>query len=108
MGLNPASVPPMAGVDIEWVHGSLGKSVGAAKEMVSAYKVVKEPSLTSNHISGLAIDMTLTDYVTKEVKLANGTMQKIASFEDLITVGKTYKVFHKVPHDLPHWSITGL
>src|SRR5258706_10945177 len=66
------TVPPKPGVDILWVHPTNAASVAAAKEMVSAYGIVREPSLTSHHISGFAIDMTLTDFVAKDIIKADG------------------------------------
>ena len=104
---NPETVPRKDGVDIIWVHDTHEASVAAAREMVSAYKIRKEPSLTSNHIKGLAIDMTLNDFAARDVRNADGTFVKIASFDDLISVGETYNVFHKVLNDLPHWSFDG-
>jgi hypothetical protein len=108
MGLQgPETVPLKDGVDILWLHPTHAASVAAAKEMVSGYGIVKEPSLTSHHISGFAIDMSLTDFVAKDVRKADGITVKIANFQDLISVGESYNVFHKVPHDMPHWSIDG-
>ena len=34
LGANPSTVPPMAGVDIEWDHGNASASRSAAEEMV--------------------------------------------------------------------------
>jgi len=104
---DPKTVPSRDGVDIIWAHNTHENSVAAAKEMVSAYKIRKEPSLTSNHIKGLAIDMTLDDFAARDIKKADGTTVRIANFDDLISVGETYNVFHKVPNDLPHWSFDG-
>ena len=65
-GKDPRTVEPMAGVDIDWVHrdGSgqpdLAKSRAVAQQMVKAYGIVAEPSLTSLHIKGLAVDMDIS------------------------------------------------
>ena len=52
-GLNPATVPPMSGVDIQWVHADsagnvdLAASKAAAQAMVNGYGIVFQPVLTS-------------------------------------------------------------
>ena len=54
-GLDPASVPSMAGVDVQWVHAdSAGKadlaaSKKAAEQMVIGYGIVFKPVLGSRH-----------------------------------------------------------
>ncbi len=109
----PGAVSAIPGVDIVWDHGSLAKSKAAAAEMVALFEIVKQPSLTSNHLTGNAIDMTIgwtgdmtilaADGKTKTVIGAprNGTNAKLHD------VGATYKVLHKLPDDPPHWSTTG-
>ena len=107
---DPRTVPPKADVNIEWFHGNLPDSVRAAKEMVAAYGIATSttaPALQSNHIAGNAVDMTITDFEGKQIKRADGTKVTVNSFNDLIRVGESYKVFHKLPDDRPHWSITG-
>ena len=65
-GKDPRTVDPMAGVDIDWVardgndQPDLAKSRLIAQEMVKAYGIVAEPSLTSLHIKGLAVDMDIS------------------------------------------------
>jgi hypothetical protein len=56
----PQSVPTMNGVYIIWDHGDLAKSKRAAQEMFDKYKLVAKPSLTSKHIEGKAMDITIT------------------------------------------------
>ena len=107
---DPASVPPMKDVHIEWFHGNTTDSVKAAKEMVASYGIATSttaPALQSNHIAGNAVDMRISSFAGKEIKKANGSKTIVNSFDDLIKVGETYSVFHKLPDDMPHWSVTG-
>lgn len=107
---DPNTVPPKADVNIEWDHGNLATSIKAAKEMVAAYGIATSttaPALQSNHIAGKAIDMTITNFKGKKIKRSDGTSVTVNSFDDLIKVGESYQVFHKLPDDLPHWSVTG-
>jgi hypothetical protein len=107
---DPKTVPPMAGVNIEWFHGNIQDSVNAAKEMVAAYGIATSttpPALQSNHIAGNAVDMTITGFEGKQIKKQDGTKVTVNSFDDLIQLGESYKVFHKLPDDKPHWSLTG-
>ena len=111
-GLDPRRVPAKSGVNIEWWHGSTSKSVSAARAMVSAYGIVYRPSLTSNHIRGQAIDMSITWSGTLRIKKANGTTVSIgsprsgASNRTLWDVGASYGVY-KLASDAPHWSHNG-
>jgi len=111
--VEPSAVAAIPGVDIVWDHGNLLRSKATAAEMVALFKIVKQPSLTSNHLTGNAIDMTIgwtgdltivaADGKTKTVIGAprNGTNAK------LHMIGTTYKVLHKLLDDPPHWSTTG-
>jgi hypothetical protein len=115
---DPGDVPPHAGVDIEWVHrkgnGSpdLASSRSAAAAMVHGYDIAFVPSLTSLHIFGKAIDMSIGWNGALNIKQKNGTAKSIASQprsglnHDLWAVGATYGVL-KLPSDPPHWSSTG-
>lgn len=111
-GLSPRKVPTKSGVNIEWWHGSTSKSVSAAKAMVRAYNIAYRPSLTSNHIRGQAIDMTISWSGTLRIKNANGTTVFIgsprsgASNRTLWKVGASYGVY-KLASDAPHWSYNG-
>lgn len=53
-------VPAKTGVDIIWDHGDSATSKKAAQEIVTAANIAYQPSLTSNHIKGNAIDWTIT------------------------------------------------
>lgn len=105
-------VPAIPGCVIDWDHGEEKASQKAAKEMVDLFQIVFQPSLTSLHISGQAIDMDVS--WTGKLKIAGsdgvaveiGTPRSGASNTDLHAVGKSYGVF-KLLSDKPHWSSTG-
>ena len=111
--LSPSRVPAIQGVDIQWDHGDLHKSMTAAHEMVALFQIAKQPSLTSNHLKGVAIDMTISWTGTLAIAKADGKAVTIAGSprdgtnRDLQAVGATYGVLHKLPDDPPHWSTTG-
>lgn len=114
----PSAATKKAGVNIEWDHGDAAKSKAGAKEMVSGFglavppKSTNAPSLTSNHISGKAIDMTITWKGTIKVKKKDGKtvdvkyMANVNSNTTLHTVGASYGV-KKLKTDAPHWSYNG-
>jgi D-alanyl-D-alanine dipeptidase len=101
-----ASIPAMAGVDIEWVHPTEADSRVAASAMASGYGIVHPPALTSNHTRRTAIDMTIRNIVGKTVTDATGTGVSIARLSDLNAVGATFGVM-KLVSDPPHWSHDG-
>jgi hypothetical protein len=116
--LNPQNVPSLPGINIEWAHrradGSvnLAASRAAATAMVKAYDIAFQPSLTSLHVAGKAIDMTISWSGSLSVAEKSGKVRVIASTPrsgmnlDFRKVGKTYGVL-KHPTDRPHWSTTG-
>jgi peptidoglycan hydrolase-like protein with peptidoglycan-binding domain len=110
--INPTDVPPMPGVDINWVHYTHAASVQAAREMVSTYNIAFRPALTSRHTQGLAIDWKITWSETLNIKNASGTTVSIGaprtSYENstLWQVGRSYGVI-KLSSDKPHWSSDG-
>ena len=117
-GFNPANVPPMAGVDIDWVHRNangrvdLVASRNAAESMVEAYGIVYRPALASKHSERLAIDMTISWSGTLNIKNARGKTVAISSTPrsgqngQLHAVGQSYGVI-KLVSDPPHWSDDG-
>ena len=118
-GLDPASVPPMNGVDIQWVHtnaqgqADLAASKSAAQQMVNGYGIVFEPALTSRHIEGKAVDMDISWQNNLVIAKADGSIQTITSLPrtgagntDLRQVGASYGVI-KLVSDAPHWSSDG-
>jgi len=114
----PDAVPSMAGVDIDWTHRSPTGEIDphasrrAALAMVNGYKLVKEPSLTSRHTEGRAIDMTISWSGTLNVKQKDQTTKSISSSpksglnSELHQVGAGYGV-RKLANDPPHWSDDG-
>jgi hypothetical protein len=118
-GLSPASVPAMAGVEIEWSHrdtnGSLDlpKSRAAALAMVQGYGLKVQAVLKSRHTEGRAVDMDVTWQGTLTIADADGTTRTIASEPrtglnaDLHSCGKSYGVIKASFYDPPHWSDDG-
>jgi len=104
--VDPAKVPAQSGVAIDWDHGDKDASVKAAQAMMSAYKLKYKPSLTSRHIKGCAIDMTITGIVGKTMKDAKGNDVEVKSVTELYAIGAGYGV-KKLVSDPPHWSDTG-
>ena len=108
----------MIGVDIEWDHGDLAKSKAGALEMVCGFglavppKSTNAPSLTSNHISGKAIDMTITWTGKVKFKKKNGKeieisyLPNVNANTNLHKIGESYGV-KKLKTDAPHWSYDG-
>lgn len=102
----PGDVPAIAGCDIEWDHGDLATSRAAANEMVRLFHIVYKPSLTSNHIEGTAIDMTITRPGSMSIVNGKGDTVQVRSAADLHAVGASYGV-RKLASDPPHWSANG-
>ncbi|MDH5446995.1 MAG: hypothetical protein OEY52_15720 [Gammaproteobacteria bacterium] len=115
-------VPAKTGVDITWDHGNAVASKKGAQEIVTAARIAYQPSLTSNHIKGKAIDWTITwtgdlkiknklgkEVVIKSMPKHGGQGQSHNGNTELHAVGKTYGVvkakFTKI--DGPHWSVDG-
>lgn len=118
-GFDPAQVPPMPGVDIQWMHtdaqGNPDRtaSQAAAQQMVQGYDIVFAPALTSRHSEGNAIDMDITWPGDLDITDGNGNDVTITSVPrtgnkntDLHQVGLSYGV-HKLLTDPPHWSSDG-
>jgi hypothetical protein len=105
-------VPPMDGVDIDWVHrDAAGKmdveaSRVAAREMMRAYVIRFPAALSSRHTQRRAIDMSITRFKDKTVKNADGEDVTISCPSELYELGKTYGVI-KLESDPPHWSDDG-
>ena len=112
--LNSQNVPAKAGVDIEWMHRDAGGAVDlaasrkAAAAMVRRYGIAFQPSLTSRHVEGKAIDMTIRWRGNVTLVDGQGARRAIASSfnQDLRRVGRSYGTV-KHPSDAPHWSTDG-
>lgn len=118
-GADPNGVPAKAGVDIQWVHRDaqgvpdLAASKSAAEQMVQGYGIVFKPALTSRHIEGKAVDMTIEWQNNLVIATSNGTSRTITSAPrtgsgnaDLQKVGSSFGVI-KLVSDPPHWSFDG-
>lgn len=110
--LSADKVPPMTGVNIEWVHrdtkGDIDTATtrAAACAMMQAYVIRYPAALDSRHTQRRAIDMTITGYRGKTIKDANSKDVEIADEDSLYALGKTYGVM-KLVSDQPHWSDDG-
>lgn len=116
-GQDPRKVPKMTSVNINWVHvdkdGNYDAkaSKAAAAAMSASYGIKFQPSLTSRHISGNAIDMTFSWPKTINVTDSNGKSVEIKAGSSVTSaklhaVGKSYGVI-KLVKDQPHWSNNG-
>lgn len=115
---DPSEVPPMPGVNIEWVHASITNSIAAAKKMVDAYGIQSlgvAPSLTSLHTVRQAIDVKIRWEGNLQITDGTGnvvtidTLPRTGMNAQLKTVGRSFGVIKFVggASDKPHWSTTG-
>ena len=109
----PASVPFLAGVDIDWVHGGdLIQAAEAAEAMVQGYHMKVCAALDSRHIERRAIDMDISWNSTLGIRDHGGQLRKIMSSPrtgenlELALVAASYGV-HKLITDPPHFSDDG-
>jgi hypothetical protein len=108
----PSAVPAKAGCPINWDHGNLARSKAAAQEMFHLFNIKFPASLTSLHIPGEAVDMTIGWTGILSITDATGRVHAIGAPRsgetngELHAVGATYGV-HKLLSDAPHWSSTG-
>ena len=112
-GQDPASVPPMPGVAIDWTHNhSPADAKAAAKAMMVKYEIQFPAALVSRHTQRRAVDMTIGWQGTLTITDFDGVTHKIASSPrngsnpELIQVGRTFGVI-KLVSDPPHWSDDG-
>ncbi len=109
--LEPGDVPAIADCDIIWEHDDDGASRSGAKEMVELFGIAFPPSLTSLHIFGRAIDMTISWQGTITIEDATGALRAVSAPRNgdnkvLQAIGASYGV-RKLVKDPPHWSDTG-
>lgn len=108
----PKDVPALAGLAIRWDHGDLAKSRKGAREMSDLFGIAFQPSLTSNHIDGRAVDMTINWTGTIDVKDKAGKKRSLSTPRtgdanpELHAIGATFGV-RKLLSDPPHWSDNG-
>jgi hypothetical protein len=111
--ITPSEVPKCSGLDIEWNHGDLKKSKQAAEEMVKLFGMAHIASLTSNHIRGKAIDMTIYWKNVLEMTKPAPLLTRIDSRprtglnRELNEIGGTTFGVYKLRSDPPHWSYNG-
>lgn len=111
-GIAPRDVPARAGCAIQWNHATLAQSKKAAQEMVDLFDIAYQPSLTSRHIEGRAVDMTIGWTGTITVRDATGAPRALGAPRSgetntaLHDIGKSYGV-RKLLSDPPHWSDDG-
>ena len=116
--MDPAKVPAMSGVGIEWAHPDKVESLRAAQAMVDAFSIRRlrtRPALRSQHNLGLAIDMAISWSGTTSVMDANGNLVQIKTVpcngmnRQLIAIGASYgvKKYLGGNKDVPHWSNDG-
>ncbi len=109
-----ADVPGHKGVDIVWDHGNAEQSQKAASDMVALFNLAFKPSLTSNHISGLAIDMRIAwkgdlflgPLPDGSFRGVNDGPRNGATNRELHEIGAAFGV-RKLLRDPPHWSSNG-
>jgi hypothetical protein len=123
-GVDPRTVPPMAGVAIIWAHTdsagaySASRSVTAARAMVNAYGMQNlgtPPALNTRHSMRVAVDMsiswsgtlTITDAAGQEAAIT--TTPRSGMNARLRTIGAGFGVIKFVGGDAdrPHWSDNG-
>ena len=108
----PGAVPKNPDCDIIWDHGDPTRSRAGAQRMVELFAIKYAPSLTSRHIEGLAVDMTIGWTGTLAIADAAGRTVEIGAPRNgadngaLHRVGKSYGMI-KLLADDPHWSSDG-
>jgi len=86
---DPATVPSMDGVEIEWDLGNPEATIAASAAMMKGYGIVYPAALVSRHTQRRAIDMTITPMPA-----------------DAVAQGASFGVV-KLASDPPHWSDDG-
>lgn len=106
-GQDPAAVPAMSGVLIDWTcGGNRAKAKTAALDMMRGYNIAFPAALVSRHTQRRAIDMTIRWAGTIHVTDARGIVHAVTRQEDLWPIG-TIDGVKKLATDPPHWSDDG-
>lgn len=100
------------GIEIEWDHGAQAASRAAAQALVNAFGLVRQASITSNHIRGLAMDIDISGLpasITMNGKTY--TTQRGASGSaaaaSVAPIGRDMGVIWFGGGDYVHWSQNG-
>jgi len=113
-----ADAAKLIGVDIQWDHGNDKDSKKGAKDMVKGFglaippRSTNPPALTSNHITGKGVDITIKWSGTIKIKNKQGVEVSVPYKQNvnqnlvLHTLAATYGV-QKLKTDAPHWSHNG-
>ena len=107
-------VPSLQGLSIEWDHGDESVSRKAAGKMKQLFNMAYYASLTSNHIRGHAVDMTITWKGNLTVKIPGRHEAEVirtgprngSGNRQLHQLGREFGV-KKLVKDAPHWSHNG-
>lgn len=106
-GQDPAHVPPMPGVDIDWTcRGDTTAARAAAKNMMARYNIAFPAALVSRHTQRRAVDMTIRFDGSIQVRDQMGEAHSCSSQQALVPIGASYGVI-KLASDPPHWSDDG-
>lgn len=110
----PADVPKRDGLTIEWDHGDVEASKQGAMDMVKLFNMAHRAALTSNHIAGKAIDMTISWDGALVLTRPAPLRARIESLprtgrgnRELHEIGATTFGVRKLRSDPPHWSHNG-
>jgi hypothetical protein len=100
------------GIDIEWDHGNVAASRAAAQALVSAFGLVRQASITSNHIRGLAIDIEISNLpasitMNGRTYTAQQGASGTAAAASVAPVGRDMGVIWFGAGDYVHWSHNG-
>lgn len=122
--VDPATVPPMDGVNISWVHEAgtpqeaRRLALAAAREMTVEFSIQRlgvAPALRSRHMLGFGIDMNVQWGGALSLADVDGnviiidTLPRSGLNMNLHRVGATYGVikYNRSGRDDPHWSDNG-
>ena len=111
--ITSADVPGRSGVEIDWDHGNIEDSKNGAMEMVRLFGMAHIAALTSNHIRGKAIDMTIAWRGMLELTRPAPLLARIESRpstgqnRELHEIGWEVFGVRKLVSDPPHWSHDG-
>ncbi len=103
----PASVPAMPGVEIDWTHGGNAEAAHtAAILMKHEYAMTSAPALRTRHTEGRAFDMTIHLGWALLVMDRKNVSWPVACQSDIKLIGTRYGVTKRIG-DPQHWSDDG-